>query len=536
MQDNEARREIAEIKHMLARLSSLEQIQVGPPLRMDRAWGTGSTLMLDQQLLDLTNTDPQASDWTCIAITDTCTGLPIYLNVPTSWLTDTCSQCASGSGVPVVCPCEDAVGPYCADMTAATITDNGCNNCEALNRLWTLNKAASCQYFEAFSWPCTEGSEFPMVVTLSLDYFSSLGVWVLTMSFSSVLGNITWESSTDPWDCLSPLVLTLASLDGNDGCSTFPATVTVAPCSGSAEPTVTEDTSDVCLDATTLTIAGTDFTSPASSNTVDLRDSLNFAIAHTVVSGSSTSLTMTLDSPPIGNAGPITAVVTNVNGDSGSPIQVGNAVSCVPVRTALGTQDSGGTSVASIEKSVALVDGWLWVNLATLGASISVDVTVDGVALGTFSGDENLTGVIAGTVGIVGGPVTAGLRLVKITSTGANAAMAMSLVEVTNEFFDAADLGQANHGLASAPSAGAGTTAFADEFVQGAFLLATPGAGVTWSGGFTSGAQDVSMTVGAIGVVLTEGYKILSSIASVNASLSSPPTPAAWAGIQAGVG
>lgn len=96
---------------------------------------------------------------------------------------------------------------------------------------------------------------------------------------------------------------------------------------GGSTPTVTQDASNICDDATSLTIAGTNFTTPASSNTVLLKDASSNTIAHTVASGSSTSLTLTLTSPPISNLGAMTARVTNANGVSNT-VQVRTAVSC----------------------------------------------------------------------------------------------------------------------------------------------------------------------------------------------------------------
>ena len=88
-----------------------------------------------------------------------------------------------------------------------------------------------------------------------------------------------------------------------------------------AVPTVSSNTANLYNTATTLTIAGTGFSTIASANVV----TLNLGAAGTVTAATTTSLTVTLSSMP--NAlGSLTAIITNANGSSSPAVQVATVI------------------------------------------------------------------------------------------------------------------------------------------------------------------------------------------------------------------
>lgn len=76
--------------------------------------------------------------------------------------------------------------------------------------------------------------------------------------------------------------------------------------------------------------------------------------------------------------------------------------------------------------------------------------------------------------------------------------------------------------VGGAPDTGAVTTGFAPELAQAAFLLLSP-ASFTWGGGFTTAGQDASGALSGQALTLTEGYQILNSAGTADATLSGTP-------------
>ena len=98
----------------------------------------------------------------------------------------------------------------------------------------------------------------------------------------------------------------------------------------STAPTVTLNTANLASNATTLTIAGTGFSTIAANNTVTLSSGTG-----TVTSATATQLTITFNTLPSAT-GSLTAIITSFGITSGSPVQVGTLVAA-PSGTSFGT-------------------------------------------------------------------------------------------------------------------------------------------------------------------------------------------------------
>ena len=143
-------------------------------------------------------------------------------------------------------------------------------------------------------------------------------------------------------------------------------------------PSVTLNTSDLLVTATTLTIDGTGFDTIAANNTVTLSSGTG-----TVTSATATQLTVTFNTTP--TLGSLTAVVTTNAISSGSPVQVANIVGVANTPTfGTPTSTSDGFTVQISNYDANFTYG----GTATVG-SVSINgsglVTVTGVAANTSS-------------------------------------------------------------------------------------------------------------------------------------------------------
>lgn len=253
-----------------------------------------------------------------------------------------CTGSGSGSSGSSDCLCAET----CYQTEISGLTNESCDYCSDLASVEMTGPYINVHPLtgQPFANTCfwiSGGCEYSVVstcfaicfVVLSVEYNGG-DVTVVVQGRSSLDHSVTFEYSAtlESWDCLSEIeldrVIPVGSGDDAAGtCSDYPATINVRPCSGSSVPTVDFTEDDLCTTATTITITGTDFVTPATDNTVVLKDSANNTIAHGALSGDSTSLTMTLTSPPIAALGAMTAQVTNANGDSGA-VQVRTVVDC----------------------------------------------------------------------------------------------------------------------------------------------------------------------------------------------------------------
>jgi hypothetical protein len=112
------------------------------------------------------------------------------------------------------------------------------------------------------------------------------------------------------------------AVDANYTISYVPGTLTVSPA-------VTVSTANLPINAATITIAGSGFSSTAADDSVVFND----GAAGTITTASLTSLTATFTTPPTA-AGSLTAVVTSNGVASGAPVQVATVTSVVTASTA----------------------------------------------------------------------------------------------------------------------------------------------------------------------------------------------------------
>lgn len=443
------------------------------------------------------------------------------------------SGSGSGSGDDGDCLCstrwDDGLS-YCT--TFPGVTDYHCGDCSLLSDTIEMIPAGIPCRWQARVFICgSDGLTLPALVT-----FDTSGS-VKTILVSGGASEASYASGPLPdWDCITPITLNrVFPADSGPGwmmaCENWPATITVQPCAGDAAPTVTQSTANICRDATTLTITGTNFVSPASNNTVNLRDSASNAIAHTVASGTAISLTLTLTTPPIAVAGAVTAIVTNANGNSGAAVQVAT-VEAVPSITNLGTATTAGAEATSLTKTVTALDGLLVVVVNAVSASLSnptLSATFNGVAM-TLDKEQGVSGFsgMGGKIAVFSLEVAAGTHDIVATSSISEH---LQIQAYSVPGVSIADKNASNAGLASAPDTGAtATTTSTHEAVFGFFNLIAPGAAHTWTNGFATTSQDVTDTYSAVSIVLTGGKQLPTATGTFQAALTGV-TPVKWNGI-----
>jgi hypothetical protein len=145
-------------------------------------------------------------------------------------------------------------------------------------------------------------------------------------------------------------------------------------------PSVTLNTSDLLVTATTLTIDGTGFDTIAANNTV----TLSSGAAGTVTTATATQLIVTFSTTP--TLGTLTAVVTTNAISSGSPVQVANIIGVANTPTF-------GTSNATTDGFTVQITNYdanfTYGGTATAGGTVAISntglVIVTGVAANTSS-------------------------------------------------------------------------------------------------------------------------------------------------------
>ena len=130
-------------------------------------------------------------------------------------------------------------------------------------------------------------------------------------------------------------------------------------------PTVTQNTNNLAINATTLTITGAGFDTIAANNTV----SLSSGATGTVTSATATQLTVTFNTAP--TPGTLNAVVTTNSISSGSAVQVANIVE-VP-------------RITSISPAAGPTTGGTTITITGLSLSTVTAVTIGGIAASSFT-------------------------------------------------------------------------------------------------------------------------------------------------------
>lgn len=230
-----------------------------------------------------------------------------------------------------------ATPPDCFTFTLAGITDGSpgdpCVPCDTVfNTTFTLTRTSVNE--QMTGWDCVWSTGiFPIdactgtqVAEIWFGFVPSTGKWTLYI-FGAVGANIRTTYQADSgWNCFSSLVMNKVA-EVTTVCTDWPATVVIDVCDTAGEPTVDINTADICADATTITITGTNFVTPATDNTVTLTDAGAANVTCTVASGTSTSLVLTLTAPPIANLGALECFVLNANGLSNTA-QVATVIDC----------------------------------------------------------------------------------------------------------------------------------------------------------------------------------------------------------------
>ena len=129
-------------------------------------------------------------------------------------------------------------------------------------------------------------------------------------------------------------------------------------------PTVTQNTNNLAINATTLTITGAGFDTIAANNTVSLSSGTG-----TVTSATATQLTVTFNTAP--TPGTLGAVVTTNSISSGSAVQVANIVE-VP-------------RITSISPAAGPTTGGTTITITGLSLSTVTAVTIGGIAASSFT-------------------------------------------------------------------------------------------------------------------------------------------------------
>ena len=163
-----------------------------------------------------------------------------------------------------------------------------------------------------------------------------------------------------------------------------------------AAPTVTANTANRAINAPTITIAGTNFSTTAANDTV----AFNLGAVGTVTAATTTQLTVTFSTQPT-STGPLTANVTVFGGASGA-VQVATVVAAptVTANTANRAINAPTITIAGTNFSTTAANDTVVFNLGAVGtvtAATATQLTV------TFTTQPTSTGSLTANVTVFGG-------------------------------------------------------------------------------------------------------------------------------------
>lgn len=269
--------------------------------------------------------------------------------------------------------------------------------------------------------------------------------------------------------------------------------------------------------------------SPEVWGTGGLPDGLTINMATGAITGT-ISLTATVETYAIN------VLVIDANGCESTVnfLWVVNNPPCSLTPTALGTTNNTSTATTTLTLTTASVTaGDLVVATITLDGAIGTPVTTVTYNGSTMSLD--LAELVSA------GAVTSEFRIVSfkalstaagsivVTITGGSAAITIQAVQVHGLLSGVKDRTAGSVGASSSPDSGTtSATTYFCEFCYTAFVLVVPSGIRTWAGGF-SAIQSQSPIVGVSTVEVIEGYKLLSSTGTVDASITGE-TALHWAG------
>ena len=224
--------------------------------------------------------------------------------------------------------CESVQDTYCVAFPGL-VNVPGIFDCPILANEITLTRVGTTCY-----WTGTVNSIVgSSLLTATAGMAINIDGIVLGLSISGTIGGAPFTRAATAsylgvsagWDCNSSLTMSISEVAIPDLtlCSNWPSTVTLHPGPCSTPPpcavTVSFSDADLAIDATTLTIAGTGFSTTPANNTV----TLNMSAVGAVTAATSTALTVTFTTSPTGT-GALTAIVAIPGCDSGSAVQVAN--------------------------------------------------------------------------------------------------------------------------------------------------------------------------------------------------------------------
>jgi hypothetical protein len=267
-----------------------------------------------------------------------------------------------------------------------------------------------------------------------------------------------------------------------------------------------------------------------------LTDSGDVDVPCTVDSGTTTSLSLTLTSPPIGNLGELTATVSNANGTS-DEVQVATVIDCGGITVAFLGSLATGAEETSLTFPLEDVEGLLVVDLGVLALGLTPTVEFDGDAMDLDSsvpvgGSDTATQYRYSLA--VSGPVSGDL----VVTLASAKWMGVLVHMVTGLADDALDQVGTSAGTSSNPTTNSITTTTAAEIIIATALVRRDGKTIDsadWTNSFSGMFFDPFMGIcdTADEHEMVAAYRIVGETGSYSTQVSNIYTtvPNKWATI-----
>jgi hypothetical protein len=321
---------------------------------------------------------------------------------------------------------------------------------------------------------------------------------------------------TTPPSATGPLTANVTVFGGSSGVTQV-ATI-VAP------PTVTLNTANRAINAPTILIAGTNFSTTPANNTV----AFNLGATGTVTAATATQLTVTFTAQP-GATGSLTAVVTSNGGSSGAPVQVATIVPAptVTMNTANLLITAPSIIINGTNFSGTPAENTVVFNLGATGtvtASTPTQLTV------TFTAQPSTTGPLTANVTTFGGSSgavqVATIISVTITPNTANLAQNATQLIINGTGFSATP---ANNTVVLSSGTAIVTASTATQLtctLGGPPALGALNATVTVAGSGSAGPTQVATIVGSPTVTPNTANRAINAPTIIIAGTNFSATPA----------
>jgi|GEM_PF-641641 len=238
------------------------------------------------------------------------------------------------------------------------------------------------------------GANFSTTASSNTVVFNDGAVGTVTASTATSL-TVTFSTKPTALGTLTAIVTVAGAGSSSGGTAVQVAAVVAAP-------TVTLSTASQAVNAPTLTIAGTNFSTTAASNTVVFND----GAVGTVTTATTTLLTVTFSTLPTAT-GSLIAVVTSNGGSTGTAVQVAALVAAptvivstvgqlitAPTLTITGTN----FSPTAANDTVVFNDGAAGTVTAATANSLTVTFTTQPTAIGSLTANVTVFGGSSGPV------------------------------------------------------------------------------------------------------------------------------------------